>query len=919
MVPTIIVVVLVIFLLPAWHFMSKLNAVSERLTVLEAEVASWREKAAIAADVLHSPTIPEQEGLHMPRPQPAFAGNPAPPVAAATIVEDVVADAIPGLGVAASARATARDVLHARPRRPSALNRWLTWLESSDDWEAVVGGRWLNRIGALALILGIGFFLKYAFHQNWINHSLRIAVGFTVGAGLLALAARAHAKSYAIFAQGLVGAGTASLYLTVYAAYEFYSLLPALGALVAIALVTGLAFAQAMYYDSLAVSVLAWIGGFLAPLLLALQHPNEPGLFVYLIVLDAGILAITFRRPDWSVLEPLTLAATWGITGAWYANAYGSSHLLMTVVFITILWALFFALEIGRVFRPLPISARATHVLWTVNGATYYGALLILISPSHHGLLGPTTLALGAGYLAALLAMRTRGLPLSTSARYAVTAIGLLVLATIFRFAGFIAVALLALEALGLSYLGVRTALKYVWRPGLVVYGVATGLLMATPGALAYEPVHAFLPVFNLRALAFAVLAAAVVAAVPLFERLRDPAAENVRTSLHYGWCVLTFLVLTAETNDVFRHLLTGASPDAVTHLDFLRSLAVATVWMAYSLPLAWAGLRSRLTPLLVSGLASSALAIVLEGAIGLTYRPLHLYRPILNVRTGVFILLIAALLVHFQWWRGASRETPWREPVSMALRCAGLLLGFELLTAETNDFFQHVTGYSTIRGTGRGPFIESVTLAMEWMLYSLLPVWYGIKRHSMPVLTLGVGAACVAVGAGALAGVAWEPPGSLGLLFVTARPLTFAIIAGSLFAQMRWMRAGQGFRWGGTALVIAQAAVVLLGLELVGTEVRDVFIASSPGSHDLEQLLLSVFWLAYAILLIVIGIFTRTRWVRMAAMGLFAFVIVKIFAYDLGFLAPAYRSISLAGLGVVLLGVSFLYQRFRGMLLEAA
>jgi uncharacterized membrane protein len=74
--------------------------------------------------------------------------------------------------------------------------------------------------------------------------------------------------------------------------------------------------------------------------------------------------------------------------------------------------------------------------------------------------------------------------------------------------------------------------------------------------------------------------------------------------------------------------------------------------------------------------------------------------------------------------------------------------------------------------------------------------------------------------------------------------------------------------------------------------------------------------WLAYAILVMGLGIWRRARWMRLGAMALFAFIILKVFIYDLSFLGAVYRPISFAGLGVILLAVSFLYQRYRSILL---
>ena len=48
-----------------------------------------------------------------------------------------------------------------------------------------MGGTWLSRVGALAVTIGIGFFLKYAFDNGWIQPAGRIALGVVVGLALL--------------------------------------------------------------------------------------------------------------------------------------------------------------------------------------------------------------------------------------------------------------------------------------------------------------------------------------------------------------------------------------------------------------------------------------------------------------------------------------------------------------------------------------------------------------------------------------------------------------------------------------------------------------------------------------------------------------------------------------------------------------
>ena len=83
------------------------------------------------------------------------------------------------------------------------------------------------------------------------------------------------------------------------------------------------------------------------------------------------------------------------------------------------------------------------------------------------------------------------------------------------------------------------------------------------------------------------------------------------------------------------------------------------------------------------------------------------------------------------------------------------------------------------------------------------------------------------------------------------------------------------------------------------------------------QQLTLSGVWLVYSIILMVAGILRRRRNIRLVAIGLFGLTILKIFIYDLSFLQTLYRIFSFMGLGVILLGVSYLYQKYKSIIIE--
>src|SRR5260221_6958944 len=57
----------------------------------------------------------------------------------------------------------------------TTLFRSQTAQRSSQDLEGTIGKLWLNRIGIVAILIGVAYFLKYAFDNGWIGPGGRVA------------------------------------------------------------------------------------------------------------------------------------------------------------------------------------------------------------------------------------------------------------------------------------------------------------------------------------------------------------------------------------------------------------------------------------------------------------------------------------------------------------------------------------------------------------------------------------------------------------------------------------------------------------------------------------------------------------------------------------------------------------------------
>lgn len=262
------------------------------------------------------------------------------------------------------------------------------------DWEWLLGGNWLARVGILAVVLGLAFFLKLAFDNDWIGETGRVVLGLLVGSGLLG-GGEYWRRKYAVWAQALTGGGIAILYLSVFAAFALYGLIPPLPALGFFLLVTLTAAGLALRYEARAIAVLGILGGFAAPLMLAEGLPDQRILLAYVLLLDLGVLALaTFR--NWRWLTLLGLLGSLLLFGFWQAEL--SPGLLLSQIALTIIFLIFVgATTLFHLLWRRPPGA-IDQGLMTLNAAAYYGISYGLLRADWRDWMGGFTLLLAAFY-----------------------------------------------------------------------------------------------------------------------------------------------------------------------------------------------------------------------------------------------------------------------------------------------------------------------------------------------------------------------------------------------------------------------------------------------------------------------------------------------------------------------------------------
>jgi uncharacterized membrane protein len=240
--------------------------------------------------------------------------------------------------------------------------------------EGVFGLTWISRIGALTLIIGVGFFFKYAFENRWITETGRVFLGVAVAAAALAMGERLWSKGQGAYAQSLTAAGIAFLFLAFWAAFGLYHLLGSTSTLALMTATTVGAVLLALRYRAAPIAALGFAGGFLTPLLL--ETGRDPWFVLgYALLLAGGAFLLA---PRWPRLQILSAFGTAMLYATQWANPIPSAERLGFTVFTLTFYAIFAAGPVAGVSLAAQLLAGVVAAgIWEPRGT---GLIPVLIA-----------------------------------------------------------------------------------------------------------------------------------------------------------------------------------------------------------------------------------------------------------------------------------------------------------------------------------------------------------------------------------------------------------------------------------------------------------------------------------------------------------------------------------------------------------
>ena len=768
------------------------------------------------------------------------------------------------------------------------------------------GTQWVVWVGGIALALGGFFLVRYSIEQGWFGPAMRVLLGALVALALIAAGEWTRRKEINTGIAGipaadipsiLTAAGTTIAYADVYAAYALYGFIGPGAAFLLLGVVALGTLAAALLHGP-ALAGLGLVGAYVTPLIVSTETPNYWALYLYLAFVTAAAFALArIRLWRWLAITAVAFSLLWVLPGLDGTTVDGlTPHIFHVAVGFALAVLLIVS---GLIFGPDAEPGRVDLISSAALGAYLLGAALLVLASYHDLQALIAFLVLVAATLA--IAWRTE------AASAAVPAAALLV--------GLIFLQWSINPDIGEFGPASIPSTGAAWEPERFLFGThlwlgfAFALMFGGTGFLIQERLERRLP-------AILWAASAVFTPIAILTALYYRIAEFDR-SLPFAGVALVLAAAFAFATDLLGRREQRPGMDAaaaifatgaVASLALGLTMALEKGWLTVSFALmvpgiAWVATRRPLPGLRWLAAAITALVLgrivwdplIVGGDVGTT--------PIFNWLLYGYGIPAASFWLAGHLMRPEKDDAPLRIVDAAAVLFTVLLFFFEIRHyvtggdpyASTSDLTE--IALDVCAGLALAIGLERIRLRT----HSIVHNWGALIITALTVLAIVLGLAFVDNPA-----IFHEDVGGPFINLVLLGYGLPAILAGTLALVTR----GQRPRWYSTTIAIVAVGLSLFYLSLEVMRLYHGPVLTDGPTTDAEQYTYSAVWLVFGVVLLAAGIYLRSLPVRVASAAVVVLTVLKVFFVDMSDLTGIYQALSFFGLGVVLMGIGWFYQR---------
>jgi uncharacterized membrane protein len=748
--------------------------------------------------------------------------------------------------------------------------------------------------------------LRLSIEQGWFGPGTRVSLGALLALSLAAAGEWTRRKELITGIAGiasahipsiLTAAGTTIAYADVWAAYSLYNFLAPGAAFILLGIVALATLAAALLHGP-TLAGLGLVGAYITPAVVSTGQPNYWALYVYLMVVSGAALALARARLwRWLAVTAVAFGVLWTLPGLsdyrvdWLTPH--NFHIVAGYVLVAILLVSGLLLGPGAEQGKIePISSASL--------AAYLLASVVVVLASGHA---PPALLTFTLLVATTIAISWRAEP-------AVGALPAAALLTVIVFADwalqFNFVNLVAPSGPTAPAIPDPPRVDVTWH---IVLGVLFAGMFGVVGFLAQgRSQSALVPMVWSATAVFAPIAILIA----LYFRI-----ANFDRSIPFAGVALLLAAAFATATETLGKRAPrpgSAGSGAILATGCVAALALAltialekgwlTIGLALMVPgVAWISLQRPLPALRL--LAAILVGVVLAR---LAWEPRIVGSVVQTTPIFNWILYGYGVPTAAFWLAGYLLRQRADDGPTRTCDAAALLFGVLLVFLEIRHY---ITGGDLYRVSSTLTEIAlqvsaglAITIGLEWQRQRTRNVIHDVGALIIAALTL----LAIVFGLG-LVGNPMLRPRPVGGAFFNLILLGYAVpsVLAVVLALMTRKLRPRSYSIA-TAIVAVALAIAYLTLE-VRTLYHGPVLTDGP-TTDAEQYSYSAVWLTFGVLLLAVGYGLRAQSVRIASAAVVVLTILKVFLVDMSDLTGLWQALSVLGLGIVLLGIGWFYQR---------
>lgn len=566
------------------------------------------------------------------------------------------------------------------------------------DFENLFMGNIFNKIGAIALIIGIGIFIKLLAPYIIFTPLMKILIGFFVGCGMIIGGFKIHKDNLEKYAEVLTGTGFAVLFTTVYCASSLFHLFSDFVSVIIGSIILIAAYLAADRQKTISMLVIALIGGYLNPFFIS-SSINSNFLYAYFIFLNLLSIIYVYKNPQREVLNVVNLLTTF-VIGIFYFIFHSD----LNIIYPLIMWVVYIAYDIFRKNKSTEVFDKNNILNW-LNFAVLTMFTLIAFKDEK---MSVGWLIMFAGLVYAGLAYYYLQRKSEYFKPYLYSMLVALLLSTFYLTEGVYRIALWSIEAFAVTFAVYKYKLEYLQYWIFAFLGIAVTGVFFVENAVYAKDIYMYVPVWNTKLWTFGFPVLSAFAGYKMLSK--NKFFEKTADVLKFTAISLIYIYAVFELSDFITRYLTGSKLSQ----EFVKQMIYTIVGFKYALQTRRMYNLSQFELFKTASIIVGGISLIILLGAGYNYNPISGFIPVLNIRFAAFVAAIVTAVVFARWTKSAF------------YKYLAVILGFLLLHFEASDYIEKIGGLHYL-------------ISIIWILYAGIISIIGIFKNKEYLKIAGI------------------------------------------------------------------------------------------------------------------------------------------------------------------------------------